>query len=269
MHQKIAQIPFHLVFSITPDKLLEQACLENGIPHQFEFYNKKKNPESLKRPPSRHEVLIYNVFGAVNDIESLILTHEDLFEYLFAILGEKRIPRELRDALQEAKIFVFLGFDFRKWYLSLLFRLLNQNKEATPFTSEKIDFVPERVKSFLINNFEMEFLEGNVGKIINDLHQECAKRNILREVKQARDNPIVVQLTQYIRNGDTELALDELTDHLDGKEEDLYNEAIALGGRYNQLKRRVQKATISPENERLEMAQITEAILALLREVKV
>lgn len=40
--RKLAEIPFHVIFTVTPDKLLNRAFEEQGFPFQFGYYKKKQ-----------------------------------------------------------------------------------------------------------------------------------------------------------------------------------------------------------------------------------
>jgi hypothetical protein len=132
IYEKLARIKFHLIISISPDHLLASAMEKLDIPHDFAFYNKTVNPGKLSQPSSNNP-LIYNLFGSIEEQQSLLLTHEDLYDFLFAILGDHKLPDELQTALGKAANFLFIGFQFDKWYMQLLMRLLNLHDERFAF----------------------------------------------------------------------------------------------------------------------------------------
>lgn len=70
--------------------------------------------------------LVFYLYGAVNEPESLMLTENDLLDFLVALISKKRpLPDNIRSELQdEKKIFLFMGFGFRHWYLRILLHVL-------------------------------------------------------------------------------------------------------------------------------------------------
>jgi hypothetical protein len=125
MHRKIAQLPFHLIISMSPDTMLQTAFEEMGLSHDFRYYRKTENPEKIDRLPSKRSPLIYNLFGKYEDEDSLVATQNDIIEFLFAILGGFKLPMGILTPLKAAKVFLFMGFDFEKWYLKVLLKLLD------------------------------------------------------------------------------------------------------------------------------------------------
>ena len=79
LYQQLAQLPFHLVLSLSPDKLLGQACEQLDLPYHFHFYDKKnynstQDEAILNFKPSLDNRLIYNLFSSVDNEDSLILS---------------------------------------------------------------------------------------------------------------------------------------------------------------------------------------------------
>ncbi|MBD0395792.1 MAG: SIR2 family protein, partial [Microcoleus sp. C1-bin4] len=72
----------------------------------------------------------YHIFGSTEDSSSLLLSHDDLFDFFKRILGEQNLPRPIKKFFKEdaGGEVVFLGFVFRKWYVQLLLRLFNLSK---------------------------------------------------------------------------------------------------------------------------------------------
>ena len=66
-------------------------------------------------------------FGSVNDLNSLILDYDSLYDFLINILkADQEVPLQLKNILGSARAFLFLGFDLRKWYIPLIIRKFNQ-----------------------------------------------------------------------------------------------------------------------------------------------
>ena len=119
--EKLAQIPFHIVINTTPDRLLTDAFSKQGFRYTFDHYKKKHEPSTLAKP-SKDQPLIYNLLGSVEDADSLILTHTDLFDYFKSIFEDQSLPEVITNALPNRSIdtLLFLGVPFDKWYIRLI-----------------------------------------------------------------------------------------------------------------------------------------------------
>lgn len=268
LHKHIARIPFHLIISISPDLILKSAFDHLGIEVDFQFYNKKTNPKEIKKP-GLNKPLLYNLFGSIAEEDSLIVTHDDLFEFIFSILGgDQRLPRELKVSLQTAKVFLFLGFDFEKWYVKLILRLFDLHKNHLPLTSETKGGLDEKIKNFYINNFEMEFIPYKTEDLIKELYTECEKQHILREVKQLIENPITAKVKDLLKEDDIEQALETLEEYLENRDDELYNMVIQTSGSFHGLKRKMVKGTLTRDEMDSQTAKIREALIAIADELK-
>ena len=62
IHKKIAEIPFHLIISLSPDLLLKQAFENNSFDHDFSFYYKENTAVTVVKP-TKEKPLLYNLLG--------------------------------------------------------------------------------------------------------------------------------------------------------------------------------------------------------------
>ena len=82
---------------------------------------KEKNLITDKQRP-----LVLNMLGHYSDTQSLVYTHQALFEYLYS-LPVTKIPETIRFRIKEKiKCFLVLGVHFNRWYLKLIFFLLSK-----------------------------------------------------------------------------------------------------------------------------------------------
>jgi hypothetical protein len=130
---KLSEIPFHIILTVTPDKILHKAFDKNNFSYQTGFYKKNREPQPIKSP-TRSLPLIYNLFGSIDNEESLILTHNDLYDYFKSIFSHKSMPDKLKSQLSEIKNIIFLGVPFDKWYMQLLLRELDIHQYNYGFT---------------------------------------------------------------------------------------------------------------------------------------
>ncbi len=268
IHKKIAVLPFHVIISLSPDLILKKTFEQLGLAYNFQHYSKKQNPFDVSRP-SRNNPLIYNLFGSITDEDSLIITHDDLFEFIFTILGgEHKLPPELRVSLQNAKVFLFLGFDFTKWYMKLILRLFDLHKDILPMTLDTNTRMEKNLKNFYINNFEMEFINTEAGELIRDLYKEGLKQNILKAVNTLNENPISLKVKMLLKEDHIEDALIMLEDYLETKDNDLYDMVIQISGAHSGLRRKISKGILSKDEIDLQTNKIRDSILNLANDLK-
>ena len=268
IHFQLAQLPAHLFVSITPDTRLKQSFEAKGISFDFQFYNKKQNSKDVA-VPSKNCPLIYNLFGSVEEEDSLILTHDDLFEFLFSILGsDHHLPRELRRMLMDSKVFLFLGFDFEKWYLKLLLRMFEIHLKPLPVVVGGSVGVNERTKNFYIQNFEMQFIDLDAEELIHHLFDHYRDLTELRKTHEHSTNPMIDEVRKQMREDKIEESLEMLEDYLEDYSEILFDRVILLSGRHARFMRRRNMGTMREADISVELNQIREGVLDILKELQ-
>lgn len=129
IYDKILDIGFRAIISYTSDMLLYDANTVKNE-YDFSFFSVKSNqPLNDQNQPAviSKRPVIYNIFGNINDLNSLITDYDSLYDFLINILkADQEFPLQLKNILSNAKAFVFLGFDLSKWYIPLIVRKLNQ-----------------------------------------------------------------------------------------------------------------------------------------------
>ena len=131
LFQNIAALPFHLILNFTPDYRLREAFVSSGKPFEFDCLNKTENCKKADFEPTHAKPLVFNMLGEIREKESLIMTYDDLFGYMEAIFDKKRLPKNVKDKLEQATHFIFLGMPLDKWYFHLFMRVLNMHKDTT------------------------------------------------------------------------------------------------------------------------------------------
>lgn len=128
IYDTILNIGFRAIITFTSDLLLHDANMEKNAYDFFFFSSKSNQPltDAIQPVLSRRPV-IYNIFGNINDLNSLITDYDSLYDFLINMLkADQEFPLQLKNILSNAKAFLFLGFDLSKWYIPLLVRKLNQ-----------------------------------------------------------------------------------------------------------------------------------------------
>jgi len=264
IYEKIAQLPFNLIVSITPDFILTNTFKKLNLEHNFSFYNKNQNPRDIETP-TKDIPLIYNLFGSLEQEESLILTHDDLFDFIFASMGSMGLPKELRNSLNNADNFIFLGFTFEKWYLQIILRLLNPKKEKYKFALNKEQ--TSETKSFYIEQFKVNFSEIEPVDFLNELFEKCKEQNILRNTGEVQAS-VSVQIASLVEKDEIEKAINKLKSFFEEKDQDMFNMTIGILSSFNRLKRKITSGIIDEKESTLEMNKIRHSILEMNNDVK-
>jgi len=141
VYDDIVQINFHAIVSFTQDEFLKDAFKRAQCQKVFQYFSVKgANTENTaptnnttlgarkKGPP-----ILYNLYGRCNDPDSLIVGYDTFYEFLFSFIGEKQQQqlREMSERLKDSKMFLFLGFNLKKWYVPLLLTMLLKRQSST------------------------------------------------------------------------------------------------------------------------------------------
>ena len=125
-HRNLAALPFTLCINAAPDDLFSNALIKEGKIPEKEFYNFKR-PRSFKAyKPDIHRPYVFHLYGHCDDMESLVLTEDDLLEFLVNIIkGSPELPPLIRSQIvSRDKNFLFVGFGFQSWHQRILLHVL-------------------------------------------------------------------------------------------------------------------------------------------------
>jgi len=264
IHQLLAEIPFHIYLTVTPDSLLHRAYDQADFSFQSGYYKRNKDPHLIKTP-SRKNPLIYNLFGSVESEESIILTHDDLYDYFKSIFAQRSMPEKLKIELQEVKNFIFLGVPFDKWYMQLVLRELeihNRQYEFTRFAANQS--MTEELTTFCLDQFRINFISQKIAGFVEELHSRFNPDELRQPLSEGKNQ--LERVRQLIREAEMEEAIDLLSDLVEDTE--LADDILQLAGRYRKYKKRVIKGVLSQENQQVTENQITEALMELIDEAK-
>jgi hypothetical protein len=217
LYGRISQIPYPLIISLNPDNTLTRCFEESGSPYIFDFYRKGKK-SLVNEIPSTKIPFLFNLYGCYTEPESLILTYDDLFEYLRNILPGDGLPTSIRSALKNAVNITFLGVEFEKWYFQLLVKLLteyDEKFELLRYAAPDLSTL-NTINSICENNFEITFVDSDVSGFIDELYYHCYKHkdNALRGEPILSGgkvfNPEI--FISYKHSGESEVLADKLFD---------------------------------------------------------
>ena len=135
-HRHLASLPISLCIDLTPTGLMAKAYEEAGKNPIREFYDFKGQ---VNKPLARgvHGFdkdkcpLIYELFGSLDNSASLLLTENDLLDFLVNVAKKTPpLPQELTSRFTDQRTsFLFLGFGFHHWYLRILLHVLKADSD--------------------------------------------------------------------------------------------------------------------------------------------
>lgn len=128
-HRALAQLPFSLILTIAHDDLLVRALEAEGkqvLSHSYHLRGDKHDNPEFVLPGTPDNPVVYRLFGEARQPSSLVLSENDLLDFLIAITSERPpLPNSLLRALKRnGQSFLFVGFGIKQWYLRLLLKVL-------------------------------------------------------------------------------------------------------------------------------------------------
>ena len=264
-YQKILELPINLVISLNPDTHLSDVAKMMSISHYFSHFRYSGIVEDITTP-TRNKPLIYNLCGCRTEEESLVLDFEDLFKLLRAVLPDG-LPNKVRLKLREANSFLFLGFDFEKWYSQLLLQLLTYERKGRPkFALNANPENPDHT-NFLIHQFQIQFL-GNDQSFFERLHESLNKKGLLRKTarlgKYAQSD--LQQIKEQIGKGKIEQAFSLVKSFTLNSEED--TEFLLLNSRFEKWRKDDQQGVLHHGQSEAVLLQITRDFLKFLKNLE-
>lgn len=127
-HRDLAELPFKLIISTTPDDFMLQALRATPGKRPVAAHYDFRRPEAVRIDalPTAAAPLVYYLYGRHARPTSLVLSENDLIEFLVDVVrGEPPLPDYLRGRLGDPETtFLFIGFGFHHWYLRVLLHVL-------------------------------------------------------------------------------------------------------------------------------------------------
>ena len=149
LHRNLASLPFRLVLSATPDRMMLNAFRAEGKPNAQEAaydYCRGVSAQTDLRLPSSDKPIVYSLFGRHDCPESMVLNDKNLLDYLVRITRESpALPDAVRATLRAPfTVFLFIGFGFTNWWLRLLLKVL----DVTGVENRTVSLALEDASSF-------------------------------------------------------------------------------------------------------------------------
>jgi hypothetical protein len=177
------------------------------------------------------------------------------------MLGSPGLPLKLKTALQTAKHFLFIGFDFDKWYSQLLLRLLSGEKAIRKFA---IDPTPkeDNTNVFLVKQFGIEFIDDEKS-FLEELFRQCKEQGLWRDIVESQ-TPNATRIIKHIQNGEVLKALNFAKDQV--KSEDLKDGITVLLAQFNNLETQKKNGTIDSRDYSVQWNKIIDGLMNLIKD---
>lgn len=266
--KKILEIPFHLIISLNPDTFLTTLASKDkyGISHQFAHFRFNGEGTAELAEPRKAHPLIYNLCGCLSEDESLVLDYEDLFQLLQAVLGPNGLPNKIKTTLRKARSFLFLGFDFEKWYSQLLLQLLTGERPGRRKLAINTQVGNNEARDFLLHQFKLEFLDKKQ-TFFKLFYEECKKQGITRALKKPGDLPAhnKKELKQLISKNEIKESIKQLKSATIGTS--LSDQIILIEGRHHNWQTKYHGGTLYPRESEVILNQIREDLINIVNQM--
>jgi len=177
--ESISNVKYPLIVNASPDESLYLYLKQLDESIQFDYFEGEQD-ENKNIVFDRDHPLIYNIFGKASDPQSLIISHDILYRKMQELLPVNSFPLNVRDYLQKANCFLFLGFKFDSWAYQLLsYKVINQKV----IDKEKIRLSSSRYEKDNIVNIIMT---GALGMSFTDLPPLQILNMLLNLIKEVR-----------------------------------------------------------------------------------
>lgn len=224
--EEFAQIPFDLIISLCPDDTMHRIYDDFAIRHQFLFYDGTKQ-ELLNN--DENVPVIYNILGNAASNGRYIFTHENFYQYM----NKVSIPSEIKKKIQDATHFLFIGFDFDKWYNRLLLFILDleQSKSGGNRLIVGRNKIKADIEKFIEKQFSFTFINNDYQKFAEWLSLTAADANIVRNLNATFVQNNFVALKHFSIKVSDENKLEELIN--------IEEQAKTIGNSIEKFKKRI------------------------------
>lgn len=281
MLRSLARIRFPIYISLTPDDKLRQAF--TGYTADFETYVRNKPYKEGMQPPTSDRPLVYQLLGTLEDRNSLVLTYDDFYDYLKSVFTGNSMSDILKDAIEKAEYFLFLGLPFDQWYMHLFMRVLNQSKEKLQTQKVAVPLDAGNAES-CAEQYTIRFVDNEISAFVAELLQRCERHerpgNLLRPLptakgekapKDDRSEPFFELLTELLVDNRFEDIYEKVKKVLVGTGEvgrGLLSVFIQLKARFTKLEEENSLGILHYEEYRVELAKIRKAFLDQINELR-
>lgn len=275
--RQLVKIPFHLFLSFNPDDTLKKSFGDNN--YVFDAYIRNL-PYNELTYPTADRPLIYNMLGKLEDRNSLVLTHDDFYDYLESIFKGNSMSPILKDTILNAEYFLFVGMPFDQWYIHLFMRILRQHKEKLHTQKFAIP-VPMNQSDSCREQYTIRFINSDIKIFIDSLLNKCVDEGLIRTSSNTGKDSKNIQndtsdrffklLTDLLEENDLGELYEQIKKVLLGVGEagrSILQNFIQLKGRHSDLKEQITLGLVKYEDHAILMNQLRKGYLEQINLLK-
>ncbi|MGD2087833.1 MAG: toll/interleukin-1 receptor domain-containing protein [Candidatus Aminicenantes bacterium] len=196
-HRDLASLPFYFAITTSHDHHFRDSLIGHAKIPSISWYDfrMKKYYNGSDLEFSTEKPFLFYMFGTLESPNSLVLTQKNLLDFLVSINRDSIFSPTLIEQLKDPnKIFLFIGFGFRHWYLRILLHMLKiDRKDNRSFALE--DFDPRDMDELRSTVFFYKQSVCNIHLYKNNLNAFSAElRRRYEEVSTTAAHPIPVQV---------------------------------------------------------------------------
>jgi hypothetical protein len=182
VHRALGSLPFALILTTCQDDLLSEALKaanKKPITQRYHLRGDKRNNPEFPLSGSPETPVVYHLFGDAQEPGSLVLSENDLLDFLIAIVSERPpLPNSLIRALKRTgQSFLFVGFGVKQWYLRVLLkviiRALELHRTANAIATEPLrglsEIDREQTILFYQRGTRIEIEDEDIGAFLAEL----------------------------------------------------------------------------------------------------
>jgi hypothetical protein len=190
IYKHLAKLPVSIIINVNPDEFIQKALREEGKQYVSLHYNFRRESANVIdiEKISVDNPLVYNLFGSLDETESIVLTEEDQLEFIRNVVrDDPRIPEEILGQFDHRKTYLFFGFDLENWQFRLLLDGLKLREENTT-VSPRVERYPisETTKSFYEERFNFQFVDKEMDDFLDELKEKIG-------IAERTDEPKITQ----------------------------------------------------------------------------
>jgi hypothetical protein len=187
--ERLAALPFSLFVTSRHDIAMERCLHHQDRQPEVKTYHFKGNRiKTLGSLGTINQPLVYQLYGAFDDPQSLVITANDVLDFLKSVVaGEPGLPVDLQNLFHD-KNFLFLGFGLGDYHLRVLLHALKLSKSNMSFALENppvaeihLAFEQRFTESVLfyehLGYHALRLLTSSFEDFIHELHQRWIERH--------------------------------------------------------------------------------------------
>ncbi len=179
LHEDLAALPFRMILTTSHDPLMEIALQQAGKSPTIGRYHYRGGEVRLASDadPTAESPLLYYLYGRVAEPDSLVLTETQLLDYLTKLISKNpALPHDVKAALSNGRLFLFLGFGLTRWYLRILLHVLKVlHRRGRAFAIENLEKEavgqPLQDNILFYKDFKLDIYCQDVLEFVNELRK--------------------------------------------------------------------------------------------------